>query len=112
MISRESEICVEKMKMEKKSKGAERAYIEAIHSFQQFHRPSCWKTVNRALKECNKMTTKKDKLCCVNKEILIDYLGPGWEEAHLPWSIKGHVENNFLPSNSFFSSIFGAAALL
>jgi hypothetical protein len=37
-----------------------------------------------------KTNIKKDKLECVKEQILIRYLGLGWEEAHHPWSKNKH----------------------
>jgi hypothetical protein len=42
------------------------------------------------LDEFEKLTSKKDKLECVKEQILIRYLGLGWEEAHHPWSKNKH----------------------
>ena len=33
---------------------------------------------------------KKDRMAAVKEQILMRYLGLGWEEAHHPWSKKGH----------------------
>jgi hypothetical protein len=43
------------------------------------------------LDEFEKLTSKKEKIECVKEQILISYLGLGWEEAHHPWSKYKHV---------------------
>ena len=63
--------------------------MTAIYFHQQYFSPSCWQTVDRALTEFEKLTTKKDRLKYVKDQILIRYLGLGWLEAHHPWS-KGN----------------------
>ncbi len=41
--------------------------------------------------EFEKLTPKKEKIECLKEQILIRYLGLGWEEAHHPWSKNKHV---------------------
>ncbi len=41
--------------------------------------------------EFEKLTLKKEKIGCVKEQILIRYLGLGWEEAHHPWLKTKHV---------------------
>ncbi len=42
------------------------------------------------LDEFKKLSSKKVKTECVKEQILIRYLGLGWEEAHHPWSKNKH----------------------
>jgi hypothetical protein len=42
------------------------------------------------LDEFEKLASKKDKIECVKEQILIRYLGLGWEEAHHTWSKNKH----------------------
>ncbi len=60
--------------------------INISYLYQQYFSPHCWKTVCQALDKFEKLTLKKDKLECVKEQILIRYLGLGWEEAHRSWS--------------------------
>ncbi len=53
----------------------------------------CWKSVCQALDKFEKLTSKKEKIECVKEQILIRYLGLGWEEAHHPWSKNKHIYN-------------------
>jgi hypothetical protein len=64
--------------------------INISYLYQNYFSPRCWKTVRQALDEFEKLTSKKDKLECVKEQILIRYLGLGWEEAHHPWSKNKH----------------------
>ena len=75
----------------KKLENAERALIDASYLFQQFFSPCCWKTIQQALEEFEKLPIKKDCLQCVKEQILIRYLGLGWEEAYHPWSKNKHI---------------------
>jgi hypothetical protein len=74
-----------------KYKAAERLLIDAMFLFKQFHSPVRWRTASVAISNFNKLTTKKDRLACVKDQILMRYLGLGWEEDHHPWSLKGHA---------------------
>ena len=83
----------ERMQLEKeeKLKHAEKALIDAMYLHKQYHSPACWRTVQSAKAEYEKLTTKKDKLKHVKENILIRYLGLGWVEAHHPWSRGQHT---------------------
>jgi hypothetical protein len=92
-IERQRNVRSEKKKLitNKKLENAERALIDASYLFQQFFSPRCWKTIQQALDEFEKLITKKDRLRCVKEQILIRYLGLGWEEAYHPWSKNKHI---------------------
>jgi hypothetical protein len=68
-----------------KLKSTEKDLINISYLNWKYFSPGCWKTVCRALDEFEKLTSKKDKIKCVKEQILIRYLGLGWEEAHHPW---------------------------
>jgi hypothetical protein len=70
--------------MKLKSTGRDLITMSYLH--QQYFSPHCWKTVQQALDEFGNLTSKKDQLEYVKEQILIRYLGLGWEEAHHPWS--------------------------
>jgi hypothetical protein len=80
-----------KLAQELKLKNAERDLIDACYYFQQYNSPRCWKSIEQAKKEYEKLKTKKDKLRYMKEQIQICSLGFGWKEAHHPWSCKGHV---------------------
>ncbi len=76
-----------------KLKLTEKDLINMSYLHQQYFSPRCWKTVQQALDEFENLTSKKDKIECVKKQILIRYLGLGWKEAHHPWSKNRHQYN-------------------
>ncbi len=76
--------------IEMKLQSTEKDLINISYLNQKYFSPCCWKTVHQALDESEKLTLKKDKLECVKEQILIRYLGLGWEEAHHPWSKNKH----------------------
>ena len=69
-------------------KNSESSLIEALYLYQQYNLPRCYMMVQKALDECGKLSTKKERLKYVKEQILIRYLGLGWEEAYHPWSKK------------------------
>ena len=73
-----------------KLKSTEKDLINISYLYQKYFSPRCWKTVCQALDEFKKLASKKDKIECVKEQILIRYLGLGWEEAHHPWSKIKH----------------------
>ena len=68
----------------------EEEFIDVLYLFQRYHSPRCWKTKEEAFEIIGQLKFKKDRLSSVNEQILIRYIGLGWEEAHQPWSRKGH----------------------
>ncbi len=68
----------------------ERDLINISYLHQKYFSPCCWKTVCQALDEFEKLTSKKEKMECVKEQILIRYLGFGWEEGHHPWPKNKH----------------------
>jgi hypothetical protein len=71
-------------------KSRERDLINISYLYQKYFLPRCWKTVCQALNDFKKLTSKKDKIECMKEQLLIRYLGLGWEEAHHPWSKNKH----------------------
>jgi hypothetical protein len=69
-----------------KLKSTERDLITMSYLHQQYFSPCCWKTVQQALDEFGNLTSMKDQLKYVKEQILIRYIGLGWEEAHHPRS--------------------------
>jgi hypothetical protein len=76
---------------DKKLKYAESSLIEASYLYQHYNLPRCWMMVQKALAEYGKLSMKKEKLKYVEEQILIRYLGLGWEEAYHPWSKNKHL---------------------
>ena len=83
-MQRETRDAKKKATMEAKLENVKEQHMTAIYFHQQYFSPRCWQTVERALTEFEKLTTKKDRLKYVKDQILIRYLGLGWLEAHHP----------------------------
>ncbi len=74
-----------------KLQSTEKDLINISYMHQKYLLPRCWKSVRQALDKFKKLTSKKEKIECVKEQILIRYLGLGWEEAHHPWSKNKHI---------------------
>ena len=87
-LQRQHTACADKAANEiaMKLQSTERDLINISYLHHKYSSPHCWKTVRQALVEFNKLSSKKDKIECVKEQILIRYLGLGWEEAHHLWS--------------------------
>jgi hypothetical protein len=87
LLCRQHEACAEKAAnaVAMKLKSTERDLINISFLHQKLFSPHCWKTVCQALGEFEKLTSEKERIECVKEQILIRYLGLGWEEAHHPW---------------------------
>ena len=72
--------------LEKKMVNVQTTAIPTSYLHQQYASPRCARTVQDALDAFEKLTTTKDRLTWVKEQILIRYLGLGWNAAHHPWS--------------------------
>ncbi len=81
-LKRQRTACAEKAAnaIVMKLQSTERDLISYLH--HKYFSPRCWKTVQQALDEFEKLSSKKDKIECVKEQLLIRYLGLGWEKAH------------------------------
>jgi len=85
------------IKRQKDLASAEVTLIDATYLWQQYHSARCAKTAKEAWDAYNKCTSetgKKGKLPYVKEQILMRYLGLGWEEAHHPYSKGGYKYNS------------------
>lgn len=82
----------------KEEEKSRKAGLDAFFLHKQYFSPACWKTVDEARAFYNQLTTKKERLESVKEQILIRYIGLGWEEAHHPWSFRGRA---FTPDELF-----------
>ena len=76
----------EELVMKKKLDRAKEDYIVAMYFYEQYHSPRCWTTVEKAMAEYNELESESKKLKAVKEQILIRYIGLGWDKAHHPWS--------------------------
>lgn len=87
--------CAQKLKEAetKELEGARKTLIDAWFLHKQFFSPACWKTVEEANRFYSQLNTKKGKLEYVKEQILMRYIGLGFEfeEAHHPWSTQGRA---------------------
>ena len=75
-----------KIAKDKKLKSSQRDLIEAMCLWEQYHSPACWNTAADAFRQYGKLTTKAGRLKKVKEQILMRYLGLGWDNAYHPWS--------------------------
>ena len=90
-LKRQRAARVEKDKMEMLAKEKKSAddYIGATYCFQMFHSPRRWTTVEHALDQYERLTTKTARMKHVRDQILMRYVGLGFGEAYHPWSKEG-----------------------
>ena len=69
-------------------------YIVAMEFWEQYHSPHCWTTASMAMSVYNQLKSETARLNAVKEQILIRYLGLGWEDALHPWSSQGVVFNS------------------
>ena len=62
--------------------------------WEQYHSPRCWTTASMAMSVYNQLKSETARLNAVKEQILIRYLGLGWEDAHHPWSSHEVVFNS------------------
>ena len=69
-------------------------HIVAMEFWEQYHSPHCWTTASMAMSVYNQLKSETARLNAVKEQILICYLGLGWEDAHHSWSSQGVVFNS------------------
>ena len=90
-LERQSEIRREKaeLALSKKLEDKGDGYIENLYLNEMYDHPVCWRTVEEAVLQYNQLGSKAAQLRCVKRQLLIRYLGLGWNEAYHPWSEDG-----------------------
>ena len=81
-------------------------YIVAMEFWEQYHSPCCWTTASMAMSVYNQLKSETARLNAVKEQILIRYLGLGWEDAHHPWSSQGVVFNSQHLLKDFIEKVF------
>ncbi len=79
----------EEIALQKKLDNTQEEYIIAIYFFEQYHSQWAWMTVKEATEIYSRLPNEAQQLKAVKEQILICYLGLGWNEAHHPWSSGG-----------------------
>ncbi len=90
-LHKQKESCQQKEEIAhgKKIARCREEYIVAIELWEQYHSPQCWKTVEYSQSVYEQLKSESARLNAVKEQILIRYLGLGWEDAHHPWSKSG-----------------------
>jgi hypothetical protein len=81
----------EKLAKEKKQKAAKKEFINASYLHQQYNSPRCSMTAVQVFREFDKLKTNAARYRYLKEQILIRYVGLGWEEAYHPWSKAGYI---------------------
>ena len=81
----------EKLAKEKKLKASREDFMNASYFHQQYNSPCCSMTAPQAFREFDKLTTNAARYQYLKEQILIRYVGLGWEEAYHPWSKGGYI---------------------
>ena len=79
----------EEIALEAKCADVREEYIVAIYFHEQMSSPRCWRTQERADFFYKALKSETARLRAVKEQILIRYLGCGWDEAYHPWSEGG-----------------------
>mmetsp|Transcript_9817 Transcript_9817/g.20905 ORF Transcript_9817/g.20905 Transcript_9817/m.20905 type:complete len:211 (-) Transcript_9817:255-887(-) len=79
----------EEIALQKKLDNSQEEYIIAIYFFEQYHSQRAWTTAEEATNIYSRLPNEAQQLKAVKEQILIRYLGLGWNEAHHPWSSGG-----------------------
>ena len=74
-----------------KLKASKDSHRQNSFLWQQWDLPRCWRTAAQARYEFGRLKIKKWRIKFVKEQILIRYLGLGWDDAHHPWSKNGHT---------------------
>ena len=81
----------EKLAKEKKLKASMEDFMNASYLHQQYNSPRCSMTAAQAFREFEKLTSNAARYRYLKEQILIRYVGLGWEEAYHPWSKGGYI---------------------
>ena len=63
--------------------------------WEQYHSTCCWTSVSMVMLVFNQLKSETARLNEVKEQILICFLGLGWEDAHHPWSSQEVVFNSW-----------------
>ena len=66
----------------------------AIKLWEQYHLPRCWNTINMANRIYNESQSQMARINAIKEQIVIQYLGLGWKDAHHLCSAHGEVFNS------------------
>ena len=81
----------EQTALENKYEDATEDYIVEIYFHDQYHSPRCWLTLEVAAEFYSALGSETARLAAVKEQILIQYMGVGWELAHHDWYEEGRT---------------------
>jgi len=81
----------EKLAKEKKLQASMDDFMNASYLHQQYNSPRCSMTAVQVFREFDKLTSNAARYRYLKEQILIRYVGLGWEEAYHPWSKAGYI---------------------
>jgi hypothetical protein len=81
----------EKLAKKKKLKSSILDFMNALYLHQQYNSPCCSMTAGQAFREFDKLQTNAARYRYLKEQILIRYVGLGWEETHHPWLKGGYI---------------------
>ena len=81
----------EEIALENNYEDATDYYIVEIYFHEQYHSPRCCITLEVAAEFYSDLGIKTVRLVALKEQILIWYLGLGWELAHYAWSEGGRT---------------------
>jgi hypothetical protein len=76
---------------EKRLKESMQDFINAIYLHQQYDSSHCSMTVMQAFREFDNLKMNAAQYKCMKEQILLRYVGLGWEKASHPWSKGGYI---------------------
>ncbi len=93
VLKRQEEVSVLKIQFSKGKKMdvTKSQWIGAPYAHQKYNSLRCAMTAMQAFKEFNSLKSASAQNQWVKDQILIRYVGLGWEEAHHPWSKNKYV---------------------
>ena len=81
----------EEIALENKYEDATDYYIVEIYFREQYHSPRCWITLEVAAEFYSDLGSETVRLAAVKEQVLIRYLGLGWELDHHAWYEGGRT---------------------
>ncbi len=75
--------------LQKKLDNEKKQFVTNLYLWEEYNKPRCWKDVDTAQEQYQQLSSNSAKMKEVRNQILIRYLGLGWDKAYHPWSKQG-----------------------
>ena len=95
----------EEISLEKKYEDATEDYIVAIYFHDQYHSPRCWLTLEMEAELYSALGSDTARLAAVKEQIIIRYVGLGWDLSHRAWSEGGRTFSSKKPYKHLVDSV-------